>query len=227
MESFGLENNLYTTQIESHDNICIIFSKIKLLNNIILDFDSDMWLYISRNYFLQNNIKGEIGSSVMPHKINPINFENSMANVKMANAILTAFTENLQISRMQRDLSDSSMLRNIGTAIGYTLIAIKQSVIGMGKLKVNEEILEKELENTPEVLAEAVQTILRKNKHENAYETLKTITRGKNISMEEMRNFIKQLKIDKSDKEILLKLEPKNYTGLAEQLAITLNTLTK
>ena len=163
----------------------------------------------------------------MPHKINPINFENSMANVKMANAILTAFTENLQISRMQRDLSDSSMLRNIGTAIGYTLIAIKQSVIGMGKLKVNEEILEKELENTPEVLAEAVQTILRKNKHENAYETLKTITRGKNISMEEMRNFIKQLKIDKSDKEILLKLEPKNYTGLAEQLAITLNTLTK
>ena len=143
-----------------------------------------------------------------------------MANVKMANAVLTTFTENLQISRMQRDLSDSSMLRNIGTAIGYTLIAIKQSVIGIGKLKVNEEILEKELENTPEVLAEAVQTILRKNKHENAYETLKTITRGKNISMEEMRNFIKQLKIDKSDKEILLKLEPKNYTGLAEQLEL-------
>lgn len=227
VESFGLENNLYTTQIESHDNICMIFSEIKLLNNIILDFDSDMWLYISRNYFLQNNIKGEIGSSVMPHKINPINFENSMANVKMANAVLTAFTENLQISRMQRDLSDSSMLRNIGTAIGYTLIAIKQTVIGMSKLKVNEEALKKELENTPEVLAEAVQTILRKNKHENAYETLKTITRGKNISMEEMRNFIKQLKIDKSDKEILLKLEPKNYIGLAEQLTITLNTLTK
>jgi adenylosuccinate lyase len=117
VESFGLECNLFTTQIESHDNICILFSEMKLLNNIILDLDSDMWMYISRNYFLQENVKGEVGSSVMPHKINPINFENSMANVKMANSVLNAFIDNLQISRMQRDLSDSSSQRNLGLLV--------------------------------------------------------------------------------------------------------------
>lgn len=218
VESFGLECNLFTTQIESHDNICILFSEIKLLNNIILDFDSDMWMYISRNYFIQENVKGEIGSSVMPHKINPINFENSMANVKMANGVLGTFIENLQISRMQRDLSDSSILRNIGIAISYTIIAIKQAINGISKLNVNEEFLREELQNTPEVLAEAVQTILRKNGYENAYETLKSITRGKNISMEEMRSFIESLDINKEDKENLLKLEPNNYIGLADKL---------
>lgn len=218
VESFGLECNLFTTQIESHDNICILFSEIKLLNNIILDFNSDMWMYISRNYFLQNNVKGEIGSSVMPHKINPINFENSMANIKMANGVLGAFIENLQISRMQRDLSDSSMLRNIGVAVGYALIAIKQSIKGISKLNVNEKLLRDELQNTPEILAEAVQTILRKNEYENAYETLKSITRGKNISMKEMRDFIETLEINQKDKENLLKLEPENYIGLASKI---------
>lgn len=219
VESFGLEYNLLTTQIESHDNICIIFSEIKLLNNIILDFDSDMWMYISRGYFIQNNISGEIGSSVMPHKINPINFENSMANAKMANGEVTVFTESLQISRMQRDLSDSSLLRNIGNVIAYTIIAIKQSIMGINKLNVNEEKLREELRNTPEVLAEAVQTILRKNKYENAYETLKNMTRGKNISIEEMRSFIEKLEIDSKDKEVLLKLTPETYIGIAEVLA--------
>ena len=218
VESFGLECNLFTTQIESHDNICILFSEIKLLNNIILDFNSDMWMYISRNYFIQNNIKGEIGSSVMPHKINPINFENSMANIKMANGVLGTFIENLQISRMQRDLSDSSMLRNIGVAVGYALIAIKQSIKGICKLNVNEKLLRDELQNTPEILAEAVQTILRKNEYENAYETLKSITRGKNISMKEMRDFIETLEINQKDKENLLKLEPENYIGLASKI---------
>ena len=218
VESFGLECNLFTTQIESHDNICSIFSKMKLLNNIILDFDSDMWIYISRNYFTQNNVKGEIGSSVMPHKINPINFENSMANIKMANGVLEAFIENLQISRMQRDLSDSSMLRNIGMAVGYVIIAIKQSIKGITKLNVNEEFLIEELQNTPEILAEAVQTILRKNGYENAYETLKSITRGKNISMKDMKDFIKTLEINEKDKQNLLKLQPENYIGLASKL---------
>ena len=191
---------------------------MKLLNNIILDFDSDMWMYISRNYFTQNNVKGEIGSSVMPHKINPINFENSMANIKMANGVLGAFIENLQISRMQRELSDSSMHRNIGMAVGYVTIAIKQSIKGISKLSVNEKVLREELQNTPEILAEAVQTILRKNGYENAYETLKGITRGKNISMKEMRNFIETLEINEKDKENLLKLEPENYIGLASRL---------
>lgn len=219
VESFGLEYNLFTTQIESHDNISIIFSEIALLNNVILDLDSDMWLYISRNYFLQQNVKGEIGSSVMPHKINPINFENSMANVKMANAILNSFTQNLQISRMQRDLSDSSMLRNIGTAIAYSIIAIKQTVKGMSRVIPNEEYLKKELQDTPEILAEAVQTILRKNGYKNAYEILKEMTRGKNITLEEMRDFIKTLTLSEEDKNKLLQLEPESYIGLAAELA--------
>ena len=223
VESFGLEYNLFTTQIESHDTLCLIFSYITLLNNIILDFDSDMWMYISRDYFIQNNVAGEIGSSVMPHKINPINFENSMANIKMANGVISVLTENLQISRMQRDLSDSSLLRNIGNAIAYSIIAIKQSIIGLKKLHVNEEYLKKELENTPEVLAEAVQTILRKNKYDNAYELLKEMTRGKNVTLDEIRKFIEKLDLDKEDKDRLLELTPEKYIGLASELVKLLN----
>lgn len=220
VESFGLECNLFTTQIESHDNISIIFSEIKLLNNIILDLDNDMWMYISRNYFIQENVKGEVGSSVMPHKINPINFENSMANVKIANGLLTAFIDNLQICRMQRDLSDSSILRNIGMAIAHSVISIKQTIKGISKVKANEEFLRDELENRPEILAEAVQTILRKNGYADAYEILKGMTRGKKISLQEMREFIKDLEINEKDKKILLNLEPNDYVGLAGELAI-------
>lgn len=218
VESFGLECNLFTTQIESHDNISIIFSEIKLLNNIMLDFDNDMWMYISRNYFIQENVKGEVGSSVMPHKINPINFENSMANIKIANGILTSFIDNLQISRMQRDLSDSSILRNIGVAMAHTIIAIKQTIKGIGKVKANDEFLKEELNNTPEILAEAVQTILRKNGYKNAYEILKNMTRGRNITIQEMRDFIQKLEIDETDKNVLLNLKPQDYLGLAEEL---------
>lgn len=219
VESFDLEYNMYTTQIESHDSISMVLSEIKLLNNIILDFDNDMWMYISRDYFIQKNIPGEVGSSVMPHKINPINFENSMANLKMANGIINVFTENLQVSRMQRDLSDSSLQRNIGMSIAYSLIAIKQTIIGINKLTVNEKKLRKELQNTPEVLAEAIQTILRKNGYENAYEVLKELTRGKNISLEAIKDFVKNLNISQKDKEMLLNLTPENYLGLAEILA--------
>ncbi len=219
VESFGLEYNMYTTQIESHDSIVILFSEIKLLNNIILDFDNDMWMYISRNYFKQENVAGEVGSSVMPHKINPINFENSMANLKMSNGIIDVFFNNLQISRMQRDLSDSSLQRNIGMVFAYSLIAIKQTIVGINKSTVNEERLKDELNNTPEVLAEAVQTILRKNGFENAYEVLKGLTRGKNITIKEIREFVSNLDINKTDKETLLNLTPERYIGLAEELA--------
>ena len=222
VQSFELEYNLYTTQIETHDNICMIFSEIKLFNNILLDFDNDMWMYISRNYFLQNNVKGEVGSSVMPHKINPINFENSMANIRISNGILSSFIDNLQISRMQRDLSDSSMLRNIGLAIAYTLISIKQTIIGINKLRVNKEFLEQELDNNPEILSEAIQTILRKNGNENGYELLKELTRGKKVTLEELRDFIQKLEIDENDKERLLKLKPQNYIGLAEKISKSL-----
>lgn len=219
VESFDLEYNMFTTQIESHDSISIILSEIKLLNNIILDFDNDMWMYISRNYFKQKNVVGEVGSSVMPHKINPINFENSMANVKMSNSVIDVFLDNLQISRMQRDLSDSSLQRNIGMVFSYSLIAIKQTIIGVNKSSINEEELKNELKNKPEVLAEAVQTILRKNCYENAYETLKELTRGKNISIEDIREFVRTLEIDKKDEEMLLNLTPEKYIGLAEKIA--------
>ena len=223
VESFGLEYNLFTTQIEPHDTLCLMCSEIKLINNIILDFDSDMWMYISQNYFLQSNVNGEVGSSVMPHKINPINFENSMANLKMANGVIAVFCDNLQISRMQRDLSDSSLLRNIGSAIAYADIAIKQTIIGINKVKVNEAKLREELQNTPEVLAEAIQTILRKNEIENAYEMLKSLTRGKNISQEDIIDFIKILEINEDDKEKLMNLQSANYIGLAEELVKRLN----
>ena len=184
----------------------------------MLDFDNDMWMYISRNYFIQENVKGEVGSSVMPHKINPINFENSMANIKIANGILTSFIDNLQICRMQRDLSDSSILRNIGVAMAHTIIAIKQTIKGIGKVKANDEFLKEELNNTPEILAEAVQTILRKNGYKNAYEILKNMTRGRNITIQEMRGFIQKLEIDETDKNVLLNLKPQDYLGLAEEL---------
>ena len=219
VESFGLEYNMYTTQIESHDSIVMLLSEIKLLNNIILDFDNDMWMYISRNYFKQENIVGEVGSSVMPHKINPINFENSMANLKISNGIIDVFLNNLQISRMQRDLSDSSLQRNIGMVFAYCLIAIKQTIVGINKSTVNKERLKNELNNTPEVLAEAVQTILRKNGYDNAYETLKGLTRGKSITIDTIKEFTENIEINEKDKEILLKLTPEYYTGLAEKLA--------
>ena len=219
VESLELEYNPYTTQIEPHDNISMIFSDMKLFNNILLDFDNDMWMYISRNYFVQENVSGEIGSSVMPHKINPINFENSMANLKMSNGVIDIFTDNLQISRMQRDLSDSSMLRNIGIAFAYSIIAMKQSVCGIKRVHANEFVLAEDLRKNPEILAEAIQTILRKNGYEKAYDILKNMTRGKEVTLLEIREFINGLDIDETDKGNLLELTPENYTGLASKLA--------
>ncbi len=218
VESEELEFNPLTTQIESHDMISALFSYIKLFNNITMDFNSDMWLYISMGYFKQKVIKDEVGSSVMPHKVNPINYENSMANIRIGNSILDCLSNNLQISRMQRDLSDSSMLRNIGVAFAHTIISINQTVKGFLKMQINEEVIKKDLEDSPEVLAEAVQTILRKNHFDNAYELLKEFTRGKKITLESLREFVKELNINEEDKNILLNLTPESYTGLSEEL---------
>ncbi len=218
VEEEKLEFNPLTTQIESHDMISILFGYVKAFNNITLDFDSDMWLYISNNYFKQKVVKKETGSSVMPHKVNPINYENSMANIRIANSIFDSLTNNLQVSRMQRDLSDSSMLRNIGVAFAHTIISLNQTLKGFSKVEVNKERLVEELEDHPEIIAEAIQTILRKNKYENAYELLKEFSRGEQHSLQEYREFIKSLQISETDKEILLKLTPQNYTGLAEKL---------
>lgn len=218
VEEIGLEFNPLTTQIESHDEICTLFSYIKLFNNILNDYNSDMWTYISKNYFKQITIETEVGSSVMPHKVNPINHENSMANLKIANSILDSFINNLQVSRMQRDLSDSSMLRNIGVALAHTIIAIKQSIIGTDKMIPNINVLEQELTNNPEILTEAVQTILRKNKYEDAYEKLKEFSRGKRVTMESLQEFIKKLDIEDEDKNRLLNLTPEKYLGIADKL---------
>ncbi len=223
VESLGLEFNPLCTQIESHDSICELFSYIKLFNNITLDFNSDMWMYISISYFKQKVIATETGSSVMPHKVNPINHENSMANIHMANSIVDNFTNSLQISRMQRDLSDSSNLRNIGVMLSHTLISIRQSIIAFSKMEVNEEMLLNDLNNNPDVIAEAIQTMLRKNGCNNAYELLKEFTRGKSVSLEELRVFISSLDIPKEDKQKLLDLEPQNYIGLSQELVEYIN----
>ena len=218
VESLGIEFNYLTTQIESHDTLCELLSEMKLLNNVITDLDQDMWMYISYGYFTQKLVENEVGSSVMPHKVNPINFENSMANTSMANSVFDALINNLQISRMQRDLRDSSLLRNLGTGFGYTLISIIQTGKGLNKCVPNKNVLDEELENSPEVLAEAIQTILRKNGYDNAYEMLKELTRGKKVTLEELRAFVKTLDINEVDKSVLLELTPQKYIGYAARL---------
>lgn len=218
VESLGFEYNFLVTQIESHDTMCELFSYIKLFNNVTLDFNLDMWMYISMGYFKQKIVKTETGSSVMPHKVNPINHENSMANIHMANSIIDNFTNNLQISRMQRDLSDSSNLRNIGVMLAHTLISIKQTILAFSKMEVNSKVLDEELDNNPEVLAEAIQTVLRRNGYDNAYEILKEFTRGKEVTLEDLHTLVKSLNIAEEDKNKLLDLTPKDYIGMAEEL---------
>ena len=216
VESLGLEYNPLTTQIESHDFVCILLSYLKILNNIIKDLNSDMWLYISNNYFYEKTNRNEVGSSVMPHKVNPINYENSMANIELSNSIIDALVNNLSISRMQRDLSDSSKLRNLGVIFAHSLISIKETMTGLNKIEVNEEYLLSELDNHYEVLSEAIQTVLRKNKVSNAYELLKELSRGKSITKEDIINFVNKLDINDKDKKRLLELTPKEYIGLCK-----------
>lgn len=218
VEDLELEFNPLTTQIESHDIVCVIFNYIKSFNNITMDFNSDMWIYISNNYFKQLAVKEEVGSSVMPHKVNPINHENSMANIRIANAIFTALAENLPVSRMQRDLSDSSALRNIGVGFAHSLVSIKQSIIGFKKLSPNEDVLTRALESNASVISEAIQTVLRKNGVVDAYEKLKELTRGKEITLEAIDEFVKTLDLPEEDKAELLNLKPSNYLGLASKL---------
>lgn len=218
VESLNLEYNPLTTQIESHDILCVLLSYIKIINNIIKDMNSDMWLYISRGYFKEKKQDLEVGSSVMPHKVNPINHENSMANIEISNGLIDALVNNLSISRMQRDLSDSSKLRNLGVIFSHSLVSIKESLIGLNKLEVNEKLLKDELENHYEVLTEAIQTVLRKNKVEKAYEILKELSRGKELTKKDIKDFVKKLDINDNDKKILINLTPSEYIGLASEI---------
>ena len=217
--SFGLSFNPATTQIENHDYICHLADAIRHFNNVMLDLDVDMWLYISMGYFKQVVVKNEVGSSTMPHKVNPIRFENSEANIDMANAVLMALSNKLPRSRMQRDLSDSSSMRNVGMGFGYSLQAIRQTLGGLKKVEVNEQKLSEELENRWEVLAEPIQTMLRKYGISYAYDNLKALTRGKNISKKIIHEFIESLDVlSEEDRNILLNLTPAKYIGLAPKI---------
>ncbi len=216
VEKMGFEYNPLTTQIESHDILCVLLSYIKIINNIIKDLDSDMWLYISNGYFKEKTNSNEIGSSVMPHKVNPINYENSIANTEISNSLIDALVNNLSISRMQRDLSDSSKLRNLGVIFAHSLISINETLKGLKKIEIEKEYLKEELNNHYEVLSEAIQTVLRKNGYQDAYEQLKKLSRGKKVDKEAIEKFIKKLEIPNEEKRILLNLTPEKYTGLAQ-----------
>jgi len=219
-EYLGLTFNPLTTQIESHDYTCHILDGIRHFNNVLVDFDVDMWLYISMEYFKQIPVKGEVGSSTMPHKVNPIRFENSEANIDMSNNICVALSNKLPKSRMQRDLSDSSSQRNLGLAFGYSLQAINETTNGLAKCVVNKEKLAYDLNEKWEVLAEPIQTMLRKYGVPDAYDTLKALTRGKSISKEDILKFAESLDIlSDQDRQTLIDMTPASYIGLANILA--------
>ncbi|QFQ32096.1 adenylosuccinate lyase [Buchnera aphidicola] len=213
--SLNLTWNPCTTQIEPHDYIAEMFGCISLFNTILIDFNRDIWGYISMNYFKQISIDHEVGSSVMPHKINPIDFENSEGNLGLSNALMNHMINKLPISRWQRDLSDSTVLRNIGVALSYSVIAYNSILCGIKKLKINNTRLLKNLNNNWSVLSEAIQTVMRKYNIKNSYEQLKKLTRGKEISQTDIHNFISNLNIPDIEKQYLKKITPVNYIGLS------------
>jgi adenylosuccinate lyase len=218
-ERLGLAFNPYTIQIEPHDYMAELFDAVARANTILLDLNRDIWGYISLGYFKQRTKAGEIGSSTMPHKVNPIDFENSEGNLGMANAVLKHMAEKLPVSRWQRDLTDSTVLRNIGVGLGYALLSYDSCLRGLNKLEVNPARMAEDLDATWEVLAEPVQTVMRRYGIENPYEQLKELTRGKGISREALQRFVQGLAIPQQAKEQLLALTPANYVGIAERLA--------
>ena len=218
-QKLGLTYNPYTIQIEPHDYMAELFDAFARANTILLDLNRDIWGYISIGYFKQRTKAGEIGSSTMPHKVNPIDFENSEGNLGLANAVLKHLSEKLPISRWQRDLTDSTVLRNIGVAFGYTLLAYDSCLRGLNKLEVNHARLAEDLDATWEVLAEPIQTVMRRYGIENPYEKLKELTRGKGISKEALQEFVTDLAIPDDAKQGLLNMTPANYIGIAAKLA--------
>lgn len=222
----GLTFNPYTTQIEPHDYIAELFDAMKRYNTILIDFNRDIWQYISLGFFKQKLKDGEVGSSTMPHKVNPIDFENSEGNLGVANAMLAHLGEKLPISRMQRDLSDSTVLRNVGVGFAQSLIAYEACLKGIGKLEVNPQRLLDDLDNAQEVLAEPIQTVMRRYRVENPYEKLKALTRGNAMTREMMLNFVDSGELDNvsdADKQRLREMTPASYTGNAEQQALAID----
>ncbi len=211
----GLNRQQFTTQIEHYDNLSAHFDCMKRINNILLDFSRDVWSYVSMEYFKQKTKKGEIGSSAMPHKVNPIDFENAEGNLGLANAVFEHLASKLPVSRLQRDLTDSTVLRNIGVPVAHTLIAFRSLEKGLSKLIINDAKIHEDLENNWAVVAEAVQTILRREKYPNPYEALKDLTRGNNtIDKKAIHQFIDGLKVSDTIKKELKKITPQNYTGV-------------
>jgi adenylosuccinate lyase len=219
--SLGLSRSKITTQIEHYDNLAALFDSWKRTNTILLDLCRDIWTYISMNYFTQQVKKGEVGSSAMPHKVNPIDFENAEGNFGFANAIFAHLSEKLPVSRLQRDLTDSTVLRNVGIPFAHTLIALKSLQKGLGKIQVNESTIAADLEDNWAVVAEAIQTVLRREGYPNPYEALKDLTRtGEKISQHTIREFISNLKVDDSIKTELASFTPSNYVGMAMRFKI-------
>ncbi|CAH0309607.1 Adenylosuccinate lyase [Massilia sp. Bi118] len=218
-QRLGLSFNPYTIQIEPHDYMAELFDAIARTNTILLDLNRDIWTYVSLGYFKQKLKAGEIGSSTMPHKVNPIDFENSEGNLGLANSVLRHMADKLPVSRMQRDLTDSTVLRNIGVGFGYALLAYDSCLRGLNKLEVNPQRLEQDLDANWEVLAEPVQTVMRRYGIANPYEQLKELTRGKGITREALQEFIGGLAVPQEAKDLMLAMTPANYTGLAAQLA--------
>ena len=215
MKDLGLKLSFPTTQIEHYDNLASLFDSLKRINTILIDFNQDMWLYISMDYFKQKIKKGEIGSSAMPHKVNPIDFENSEGNLGLANSIFNHLSAKLPISRLQRDLTDSTVLRNIGVPIAHTIIGINSTIKGINKLLVNSDKINEDLENNWIVIAEGIQNILRKEGYPNPYELLKDLTRNnKKINQDTFTKFINSLDISEKLKKDLKKITPYNYTGI-------------
>ncbi len=214
-ERLGLQREQYTTQISNYDCLGSVFDALKRINTIIIDLDRDFWMYISMEYFKQKIKAGEVGSSAMPHKVNPIDFENSEGNLGMANAILQFLSQKLPVSRLQRDLTDSTVLRNIGVPLGHGLIAMKSTMKGLGKLILNEKKLEEDLENTWPVVAEAIQTILRRENYPHPYEALKQLTRtNSKITEQSIHEFVETLEVSEDVKKELRQITPHNYTGI-------------
>ena len=218
-DGLGLKQNLFTTQIEPHDYMAELFDAMARWNTILTDMNRDVWTYISMGYFGQKTIKGEIGSSTMPHKVNPIDFENSEGNCGLANAMFNHLSSKLPISRLQRDLTDSTVLRNMGVGFGYSMIAYHSVLKGLGKLKLNEQNLANDLDQAWEVLAEPIQTVMRKAGIENPYEKLKELTRGQKITQEIIRDFVESLDLPADDKKRLTEMTPGSYIGMAPEIA--------
>lgn len=214
-EKLGLEREQWTTQISNYDHLGSVFDAIRRINTIIIDLDRDFWMYISMEYFKQKIKAGEVGSSAMPHKVNPIDFENSEGNLGIANAILQFLAQKLPVSRLQRDLTDSTVLRNVGVPVGHSVIAIQSTLKGLRKLILNEEKLREDLENTWAVVAEAIQTILRREAYPHPYEALKALTRtNKKMTEERIHAFVQTLNVSDSVKAELMAITPYNYTGI-------------